>query len=85
MVDRLHFVVVTVAGFDNFVVGFGEDVEIIAEVVVVRIIDDSIDLVTYSTSYIEYQTGDTVRTRLSVEIKVLRDLKKMMSLGFEAS
>ncbi|GJR09509.1 probable boron transporter 2 isoform X1 [Tanacetum coccineum] len=84
VVDRLGFVVVTVVGFDNIVVDFVEDVEIVVEVVVVRIVVDSIDLVSYSTSYIRYQTGDIVRTRLSVEIKVLRDLKKVMNLGFEA-
>ncbi|GKE72703.1 hypothetical protein Tco_1534744 [Tanacetum coccineum] len=79
-VDRLDFVVVTVVGFDNIVVGFVEDIEIVVEVVVVRIVVDFIDLVTDSASYIRYQTGDIVRTRLYVE-----DLKKMMSLGFEAS
>ncbi|GJY22823.1 hypothetical protein Tco_0396481 [Tanacetum coccineum] len=81
MVDQLDFVVVTVVGFDNIMVNFVEDVEIIVEVVVV----DSIELVTYSTSNIRYQTGDIVRKRLSVEMKVLWDLKKMMSLSFEAS
>nr|GEY84076.1 zf-CCHC domain-containing protein/DUF4219 domain-containing protein/UBN2 domain-containing protein [Tanacetum cinerariifolium] len=29
--------------------------------------------------------GDIMRTRLNVEMKVLRNLKKMISLGFEAS
>ncbi|GKC53724.1 hypothetical protein Tco_1076469, partial [Tanacetum coccineum] len=71
LVDRWGFIV--------------EDVEIVVEVVVVRIVVESIDLVSYSTSYIGYPTGDIVRTRLSVEMKVLRDLKTMMSLGFEAS
>ncbi|GKD21378.1 hypothetical protein Tco_1223081 [Tanacetum coccineum] len=74
-----------VVGFDNIMMGFVEDVEIVVEVVFVRTVVDSIDLVTYSTRYIRYQTGDIVRTRLSVEMKVLRDLKKMMNLGFEAS
>nr|GEY04112.1 zinc knuckle CX2CX4HX4C [Tanacetum cinerariifolium] len=74
MVARLGFVVVTV-------VGFVEDVEI----VVVRIVVDSIVLVSYSTSYIWYQTEDIVKKRLDVEMKMLRDLKKMMNLGFEAS
>ncbi|GJR78137.1 hypothetical protein Tco_0148922 [Tanacetum coccineum] len=85
VVDRLCFVVVAMVGFDNIVVGFVEDVEIIVEVVVVRVVVDSIDLVSYSTSYIGYQIGDIVRTRLSVQMKVLSDLKKMMSLGFETS
>ncbi|GKE09574.1 hypothetical protein Tco_1413125, partial [Tanacetum coccineum] len=60
-------------------------VEIVVEVVVVRIAVESIDLVSYSISYIGYPTGDIVRTRLSVEMKVLWDLKTMMNLGFEAS
>ncbi|GJV52119.1 hypothetical protein Tco_1447860 [Tanacetum coccineum] len=72
-------------GFDNIVVGFVKDIEIVVEVVVVHIVVDSFDLVTYSTSYIRYQTGDIVRTRLSVEMKMLRDLKKMMNWNFEAS
>nr|GEV19783.1 hypothetical protein [Tanacetum cinerariifolium] len=32
-----------------------------------------------------YKTRDIVKTRLSVEIKVLRDLMKMMNFGFKAS
>ncbi|GJW03425.1 G2/mitotic-specific cyclin C13-1-like protein [Tanacetum coccineum] len=75
--DRLGFVVVTVVGFDNFVVNFVEDAEVV--------VGYSIVLVSYSTSYIEYQTRDIMRTRLNVEMKVLRDLKKIMCLGFEAS
>ncbi|GKG43503.1 hypothetical protein Tco_0480187, partial [Tanacetum coccineum] len=71
LVDRLGFIV--------------EDVEIVVQVVVVRVVVESIDLVSYSTSYIGYPTGDNVRTGLSVEMKVLRDSKMMMSLGFEAS
>nr|GEX34528.1 hypothetical protein [Tanacetum cinerariifolium] len=67
VVDQLDFVVMMVVGFDNILVGFVEDVEIIVEVVVVRIVVDFIYLVTYFTSYIGYQTGDIVRTRLSVE------------------
>ncbi|GKB76935.1 hypothetical protein Tco_0943830 [Tanacetum coccineum] len=85
VVAQLGFVVMTVVEFDNIVVGFVEDVEIVVEVVVVRIVVDSIVLVSYSTSYIGYQTRHIVRTRLNVEMKVLRDLKKMMTLGFEAS
>ncbi|GJS91989.1 reverse transcriptase domain, reverse transcriptase zinc-binding domain protein [Tanacetum coccineum] len=81
VVARLGFVVVTVVGFDNIMVGFVKDVEIVFEVVGVG----SIVLVSYSTSYFWYQTRDIVRTRFNVEMKVLLDLKKMMSLDFEAS
>ncbi|GJV68025.1 squamosa promoter-binding-like protein 12 [Tanacetum coccineum] len=76
VVARLGFLVVTV--------GFVEDVEIVVEVVVVRIVVDSIVLVSYKLN-IGYQTGDIVRTRLNVEMKMLWDLKKMMSLGFKTS
>nr|GEU56873.1 hypothetical protein [Tanacetum cinerariifolium] len=84
VVDWLNLVVVTVVGFDNIVVGFVEDFEVVVEVVVCIAVDFT-DLVTYSTSYFGYQTEDIVRMRLSVEMMVLWDLKKMSSLGFEAS
>nr|GFA81904.1 hypothetical protein [Tanacetum cinerariifolium] len=74
-----------VVHFVDIMVGFVGAVEIDAEVVVVRIVVDFIVLVSYSTHYIGYQMGDIVRTRLNIEMTVLSDLKKMTSLGFEAS
>ncbi|GJV54339.1 hypothetical protein Tco_1450080 [Tanacetum coccineum] len=81
----VRFVVVMVVEllvvhFGDIVMGFVDVVEIDVEVVFVRIVVEEIVLVSYLAHYIGYQTGDIVRTRLNVEMKVLQDLKTMTSL-----
>ncbi|GJX49877.1 hypothetical protein Tco_0276722 [Tanacetum coccineum] len=85
----VRFVVVmvvelVVVHFGDIVTGFVDVVEIDVEVVVVRIVVEEIVLVSYLAYYIGYQLEqkgrDIVRMRLNVEMKVLQDLKTMMSL-----
>ncbi|GJV75139.1 hypothetical protein Tco_1506723 [Tanacetum coccineum] len=90
VVARFGFVVVTVVElvvvhFVDIVVGFVGVDEINVEVVDVCIGVDFIVLVSYLALYIGYQIGDIVRKRLNVEMKVLRNLKKMTSLGLKES
>ncbi|GJV68154.1 hypothetical protein Tco_1483663 [Tanacetum coccineum] len=82
---RVGVAELVVVHFVDIVMGFVEVVEIDVKVVVVRIIVDGIVLVSYLARYIEYQTRDIVSTRLNVEMNVLWDLKKMTTLGLEAS